>query len=240
VTIWKNCLLYVFVLVFLSYNMIILAPPFPSPGVRLQFQLLLSKPADDPSRGKATHSHSLGHSFHRCGAIANSKHAGYIGFIEWRPCLDDALLIYTQSKLIGERSVGGSEGRGNLSDKTLAYPQMKKTRPGLSTYHERLIPRTAICEVNDNLRTSRIFSVQADDLPRLDSHAFALSRRQHLLGDVRIPIGVHHDILRQRCHHAGYMQHPLRIGDLASGDNTGRLPAGFFVAVANQAVETEA
>jgi hypothetical protein len=35
------------------------------------------------------------------------------------------------------------------------------------------------------------------------------------------------------------MQYSLRVSDLTSGDDTGRLPTGFFVAVADEAVETE-
>lgn len=35
------------------------------------------------------------------------------------------------------------------------------------------------------------------------------------------------------------MQYSLRISDLAGGDDTGRLPTGFFVAVADEAVETK-
>lgn len=35
------------------------------------------------------------------------------------------------------------------------------------------------------------------------------------------------------------MQHPLRILDLARGDDTRRLAAGFLVAVADEAVETD-
>jgi len=92
--------------------------------------------------------------------------------------------------------------------------------------------------MNDYIRMIRMFSLQRDNLSRLDRHTLAFSRRHHLFGDIRIPIGVHHDIPSQRRHHASYMQHPLRIGNLAGGNNTGRLPASFFVAVAKEAVKS--
>lgn len=109
--------------------------------------------------------------------------------------------------------------------------------PG-DTYHKSLFPHTAIRKMDDDLRMVRMLSLQRDDPSRLDRHPLSLSRFQHLLGDVQIAVRVHNDVLRQRGHHTCYMQYPLRIGDLTGGKDTGRLSAGFLVAVAEKAVES--
>lgn len=72
----------------------------------LHSQLLLPKPADNTSSGETTHSHSLRNGFHGRSAIANSKDAGYFGFVERRIRTNDTLLIYAQAELFGEGSVG--------------------------------------------------------------------------------------------------------------------------------------
>jgi hypothetical protein len=101
------------------------APPFP---VLLQYQLLLPKPAYDTSGGEATHGHRLRHGFHRRGAIANSKDAANFGFIERRTCLDDALVVYTQSELLGEGSIGCGEWCGDLNPRTSEHDRSHSVR----------------------------------------------------------------------------------------------------------------
>jgi hypothetical protein len=123
VTIWESRLLYVFV--FFSYIPNIFAPPL---SILLQLQLLLPKPSDDTSGGEATHGHRLGHGFHRRGAIANSKDAADIGFVERWTCLDDALVVYTQSELLGERTIGCGEWCGDLNPRISEHDRSHSVR----------------------------------------------------------------------------------------------------------------
>jgi hypothetical protein len=70
-------------------------------------QLLLPKSTDDTSSGESPHSHGLRHGFHRRNAITNSKDAAHVGFVERGTCLDEALLVYTQSELLSKRPIKG-------------------------------------------------------------------------------------------------------------------------------------
>jgi hypothetical protein len=91
-------------------------------------QLLLPKPADNTSGRETTHGHSLGHGFYRRGAVANGKDAAHIGFVEWRLCLNDTLLVHTQSELLGEGSVGCGWRRRDLSQTMLEYSSQRHER----------------------------------------------------------------------------------------------------------------
>lgn len=110
---------------------------------------------------------------------------------------------------------------------------------GANTHQKGLLSRLAISEMHEHFRTLGLLALDRYDLPGLDSHALAFAGSFHSFCDARVAICIDDHIFRQRRSHPRHVQRHVRISEHPRSKDPRRLAAGFFVAVAEQAVESK-